>query len=549
MDMSDKPLTVQSDRTMLLDVHSPDADQCRADIIAFSDLLKSPEHVHTYAISQLSLWNAISSGLTVDIILKRLEKWSRFALDSRITFFIEDQARRYGDFILTELDDEYLLLEVRRPVFALQLKAEDSLRSLLESESETSFRVKRMNRGVLKARMIKLGFPVDDRIPLIKGEKLGIELRKTFTPRPYQMDAVRAFLGDGRNGTGYGTIVLPCGSGKTIVGILLMAALGMKTLILCPNITSVRQWIREIKDKTGLTDADVGEYSGEKKDIKSVTVCTYQIITWRPDTDSDFPRFSIFRDGGWGFIIYDEVHMLPAPVFRITSELQAIHRLGLTATLVREDGREDEVFSLVGPKRYDTPWSELEAQGYIATAYCHEIRIPLSEELEIKYAVAKKREKYRIAAENPRKMEVAEKIIEKHSDDSILIIGQYIEQLEAFREKFGYPIITGATNIRRREELYEGFRKGSIKVLIVSKVANSAIDLPDASVAIQISGTFGSRQEEAQRLGRILRPKDRDSHFYTLVTEYTEEEEFAQNRQKFLSEQGYNYTIEKAETL
>ena len=279
--MSDKPLTVQSDRTMLLDVHSPDADQCRADIIAFSDLLKSPEHVHTYAISQLSLWNAISSGLTADIILKRLEKWSRFALDSRITFFIKDQAQRYGDFILTELDDEYLLLEVRRPVFALQLKAEDSLRSLLESESETSFRVKRMNRGILKARMIKLGFPVDDRIPLIKGEKLGIELRKTFTPRPYQIDAVRAFLGDGRNGTGYGTIVLPCGSGKTIVGILLMAALGMKTLILCPNITSVRQWIREIKDKTDIEE-------GKIKDIISILAPSNDIppsITIAPNLD------------------------------------------------------------------------------------------------------------------------------------------------------------------------------------------------------------------------------------------------------------------------
>ena len=545
--MENKPLTVQSDRTMLLDVHSPAADECRSDIIAFSDLVKSPEHVHTYSISQLSLWNAISSGLTAEEIMVRLRKWSRFALDSRITFFIEDQAARYGDFILTELDDDYLLLSVRRPVFALQLRAEDGLKSLLESESETTFRVKRMNRGVLKARMIKLGFPVDDRIPLKKGVPLEIKLRDTFSARPYQEEAVKAFLGDGKNGSGYGTIVLPCGSGKTIAGILLMAKLGMRTLILCPNITSVRQWIREIKDKTYLTDDDIGEYSGEKKDLKSVTVCTYQIITWRPDTDSDYPRFSIFREGGWGFIIYDEVHMLPAPVFRITAELQAIHRLGLTATLVREDGREDEVFSLVGPKRYDTPWSELEQQGFIATAYCHEIRLPLPEDLEVKYAIAKKREKYRIAAENPKKMETAARIISEHSDDSILIIGQYLDQLEAFREKFGYPIITGSTPAKRRDELYEGFRNGTIKVLIVSKVANSAIDLPDASVAIQISGTFGSRQEEAQRLGRILRPKNRDSHFYTLVTEYTEEEEFAQNRQKFLSEQGYSYSIEKAE--
>ncbi len=543
--MIDKPLTVQSDRTMLLDVHSPSSDACRADIIAFSDLVKSPEHVHTYRISQLSLWNAISSGLSADEILSRLGKWSRYEIDPRIEFFITDQSERYGDFILTELDDEYLLLTVRRPVFALQLKAETALRELLIPESASSFRVLRMNRGVLKARMIKLGFPVDDRIPLKKGLPLDIRLKDSFTPRPYQKDAVKALLGDGSEGTGYGTIVLPCGSGKTIAGILAMSQLSTRTLILCPNVTAVHQWIRELLDKTELTENEVGEYSGERKDMKPVTVCTYQIITWRPDTDSDYPRFSLFRDGGWGFIIYDEVHMLPAPVFRITAELQAIHRLGLTATLVREDGREDEVFSLVGPKRYDTPWSELEAQGFIAKAWCHEIRLPLPEDLEVSYAIAKKREKYRIAAENPLKIGAAERIIRAHEGESILIIGQYLEQLEAFREKFGYPIITGSTPTRRRDELYAMFRSGEVKVLIVSKVANSAIDLPDASVAIQISGTFGSRQEEAQRLGRILRPKNRDSHFYTLVSEYTEEEEFAQNRQKFLSEQGYSYTIEK----
>ena len=543
----DRPLTVQSDRTMLLDVHSPSADKCRADIIAFSDLVKSPEHVHTYQISQLSLWNAISSGLTSDEILLRLRRWSRFEIDQRIEFFITDQAERYGDFILTELDDEYLLLTVRRPVFAMQLKAEPSLTPLLEAEDKSSFKVKRMNRGVLKARMIKLGFPVDDRIPLKNGEPLTIRLRPTFSPRNYQSDAVNALLGDGKNGTGYGTIVLPCGSGKTVAGILAMAALNTRTLILCPNVTAVHQWIRELLDKTYLTENEIGEYSGEKKDMKPVTVCTYQIVTWRPDTDSDYPRFSLFRDGGWGFIIYDEVHMLPAPVFRITAELQAIHRLGLTATLVREDGREDEVFSLVGPKRYDTPWSDLEAQGYIAKAYCHEVRLPLPEEKEIEYAIAKKREKYRIAALNPLKMDAARKIIAKHQGESILIIGQYLEQLDDFQKAFGYPIITGSTPTKKRDELYAEFREGKVKVLIVSKVANSAIDLPDASVAIQVSGTFGSRQEEAQRLGRILRPKERDSHFYTLITEYTEEEEFAQNRQKFLSEQGYNYSIEKAE--
>ncbi len=544
--MESKPLTIQSDRTMLLDVHSPDAEACRSDIIAFSDLIKSPEHVHTYEISQLSLWNAISSGITSDEIIRRLERWSRFGIDERVLFFIEDQSSRYGDFIMTDYDEDSIHLTVRRPVFELQLKAERSLEKYLTPCSEGGFLIDRINRGTVKALMIKLGFPVDDRIPLSKGEPLEIRLRPTFTARPYQLDALSAFLGDGKAGSGFGTVVLPCGSGKTILGILAAAKLGMRTLILCPNVTAVHQWIRELLSKTYLTENEVGEYSGERKEIKPVTVCTYQIVTWRPDKEGPYPRFSLFREGGWGFIIYDEVHMLPAPVFRVTAELQAIHRLGLTATLIREDGREDEVFSLVGPKRYDAPWSELAASGYIATAYCHEIRLQFSEEDEIRYALAAKGSKYRIAAENPAKIEAAKAIIARHPDDSILIIGQYLTQLELFRKEFGYPIITGTTPNRKREELYEAFRSKQIHVLIVSKVANSAIDLPDASVAIQISGTFGSRQEEAQRLGRILRPKDHDSHFYTLITEYTEEETFAQNRQKFLSEQGYSYTIEKA---
>ncbi len=543
--MKDRPLTIQSDRTMLLDVHSPDAAECRSDIIAFADLVKSPEHVHTYALSQLSLWNAVSSGISGEEIIRRLEKWSKYGIDERVLFFIDDQCSRYGDFIMTDYDDARILLTVRRPVFALQLKAEKSLEKYLEPTDDGSFLIDRLNRGTVKALMIKLGFPVDDRIPLSGGKDLTIRLRPTFSPRPYQVDALDAFLGDGKPGSGFGTVVLPCGAGKTILGIMAAAKLGKRTLILCPNVTAVHQWIREILSRTYLTEEEVGEYSGEKKEIKPVTVCTYQIVTWRPDKEGPYPRFSLFKEGGWGFIIYDEVHMLPAPVFRVTAELQAIHRLGLTATLIREDGREDEVFSLVGPKRYDTPWSELASSGYIATAYCHEIRLQFSEEDEIRYALAAKGGKYRIAAENPRKIEAAKRIIEKHKDDSILIIGQYLTQLELFRKEFGYPIITGSTPNKKREELYDAFRKKDIHVLIVSKVANSAIDLPDASVAIQISGTFGSRQEEAQRLGRILRPKDHDSHFYTLITEYTEEETFAQNRQKFLSEQGYSYTIEK----
>ena len=545
--MEDRPLTVQSDRTMLLDVHSPAFDACRSDIIAFSDLIKSPEHVHTYQITQLSLWNAISSGLSAKELLSRLRRWSRFEIDSRIEFFITDQSERYGDFILTEMDDEYLLLTVRRPVFALQLKAETSLRPLLEAMDDHSFRVLRMNRGLLKAKMIKLGFPVDDRIPLKKGLPLEVRLRSTFTPRPYQIDAVKSLLGDGGAGSGYGTIVLPCGSGKTIVGILAMARLKTRTLILCPNVQSVHQWIREIRTKTNIADDMIGEYSGDVKEIKPITVSTYQILTYRKPGTEEYAHFSLLRDGRWGFIIYDEVHMLPAPVFRITAELQSIYRLGLTATLIREDGREDEVFSLVGPKRYDSPWSELAQRGYIAEAYCHEIRVPLMEEDEVGYALASKREKYRIASVNRRKLDIVEGLVQKHSEDSIIIIGQYIEQLEEVGKRFSWPIVTGKTSNKVRDEIYQKFRNKEIRVLIVSKVANFAIDLPDCSVAIQISGTFGSRQEEAQRLGRILRPKERPSHFYTIITEYSEEEEFAMNRQKFLSEQGYSYTLERVD--
>ena len=541
----DKPLTIQSDRTMLLDIHSPAQEECREDIIAFSDLIKSPEHIHTYSISCLSLWNAISSGLTEDEIISRLKKWSKYEIDDKVLFFIKDNAERYGDFVLEEYDDKHLILTVRRKLFMYQMKSERSLERYLIPNDDKSFLIDRMNRGTVKVLMIKLGFPVADRIPLNKGAFLDISKKPDFSVRDYQRDAASALLGK-KGEAGYGTLVLPCGSGKTVVGIEIMSRLKTNTLVLAPNVAAIHQWKRELLNKTNLTEDMIGEYSSESKEIKSVTLSTYQILTWRENKDSDeYPHFSLFRKGDWGLIIYDEVHMLPAPVFRITAEIQAVFRVGLTATLIREDGREDEVFSLVGPKRYDTPWTELEKRGFIAKAYCHEIRIMLPESLEIEYATAKRHDKYRIASTNPEKIRVTRELLEKHKDDSVLIIGQYLDQLNEFKKAFNLPIITGSTSNKKRDEIYDAFRRGEIKTLIVSKVANFAIDLPDASVAIQISGTYGSRQEEAQRLGRILRPKEKDSHFYTLVTEFTEEEEFAQNRQKFLSEQGYEYTIEK----
>ena len=545
----EKPLLVQSDRTILLDLSSNDAENARLDIIPFAELVKSPEHMHTYTLSPLSLWNAISAGLSAEEIITRLRKWSRYDIDQRVLFFIEDTAGRYGDFILTEDEEntERLLLKVKRKLFFMQIASSNLAKKYLKPEGEGTFSLDRLNRGMIKVELIKMGFPVDDRIPLSRGERVEIDLSGTFLARDYQESAVKSFLGNGERGTGFGTIVLPCGSGKTIVGILAMARLKTRTLILCPNVQSVHQWIREIRTKTNIADDMIGEYSGDVKEIKPITVSTYQILTYRKPGTEEYAHFSLLRDGRWGFIIYDEVHMLPAPVFRITAELQSIYRLGLTATLIREDGREDEVFSLVGPKRYDSPWSELAQRGYIAEAYCHEIRVPLMEADEVGYALASKREKYRIASVNRRKLDIVEGLVQKHSEDSIIIIGQYIEQLEEVGKRFSWPIVTGKTSNKVRDEIYQKFRNKEIRVLIVSKVANFAIDLPDCSVAIQISGTFGSRQEEAQRLGRILRPKERPSHFYTIITEYSEEEEFAMNRQKFLSEQGYSYTLERVD--
>ncbi len=545
-----KPLIVQGDRTLLLDVHNPGFEDARTDIAPFTELEKSPEHMHTYKITPLSLWNAASAGISADSIIQRLQKWSRFPIPENITFSIKDTISRFGKLVLQETDNsDKLLLIIHDKYIQAEIKARRTLKKYLVPHEE-GFLINLVNRGTIKQELLQLGFPVKDMAPLLPGDPLDIELRKIttngfpFIIRDYQKEAAETFCGDNRPGTGFGTVVLPCGAGKTIVGLKVMEILKTNTLILTTNVAAVHQWIDEIKDKTKIPPDEIGEYTGDKKDIKPVTVGTYQILTWRPDKESDFPHFSIFRKKNWGLIIYDEVHLLPAPVFRITAEIQALRRLGLTATLIREDGRESDVFSLVGPKRYDVPWKELETKGWIAEANCYEIRLDMDDDLKIEYAVADKRRKFRIASENPAKVEIAKQLIANHREDSILVIGQYLDQLKLLSEALKAPIITGKTPNPERERIYNDFRQGSVKVIVVSKVANFAIDLPDASVAIQVSGTFGSRQEEAQRLGRILRPKERNSYFYSLVTRYTTEEEFALNRQKFLTEQGYKYHIE-----
>ncbi len=547
-----KPLIIQGDKSILLDVHDPLAQEARFALIPFAELEKSPEHLHTYRLSNLSLWNAASIGLTAEQIMESLTKFSRFAVPNSVLAWMQETIGRYGKVkLLPYKDENFLVLKPETELIYKQLKTSKALKKyLFESNDEDCyFLIELLNRGTVKHVLIKQGWPVQDEVPLRDGTPFEINLKektennKSFEIRDYQKDAAASFIGNKQAGTGFGTIVLPCGSGKTIVGITAMSMLKTHTLILTPNVASVHQWKREILDKTSISEDDIGIYTGEEKLIKAITIATYQVLTWRPDKLSPFPHFKIFKENDWGLIIYDEVHLLPAPVFRITAELQVIRRLGLTATLVREDGCEDAVFSLVGPKRFDVPWKELEQKGWIATAHCSEIRVNIDESKEIDYAVGSTREKHRIASENPAKLKIVKKLLEQHDGEQILVIGQYISQLEQISKEINAPLITGKIKNQERELLYDSFRKGETKVLVVSKVANFAIDLPDASVAIQVSGTFGSRQEEAQRLGRILRPKECDSNFYTIVTRYSIEEEFAEKRQKFLAEQGYDYSL------
>lgn len=575
MPRTDNPLIVQSNRTLLLDVHAPLSEECRNALIPFAELVSSPEHLHTYQITPLSLWNAAGAGFSGEDAVAVLEKYSRYDIPQSVIMWIKESAGRFGKLRLvpapseknfqTGEDEEFLYLVSESPYVYKEIEAnpaakkmlvpceyiapENALKNVTQNEMRYCFKLLLTDRGTIKQNLLKLGWPVKDDVPLVDGEPLEFSLRKTtlsgkkFEIRRYQSEAAQSIVGDRGPGTGFGTIVLPCGAGKTIVGIKIMDMLRTNTLIVTTNISAVHQWISELLDKTTLTKEQISEYTGESKTICPVTVATYQILTWRPEKTGPYPHFSLFRKKGWGLVIYDEVHMLPAPVFRVAAELQAVRRVGLTATLVREDGCEGHVFSLVGPKHYDVPWKELERDKWIASAECVEVRLDLDSSKEIEYAVAGSRIKHRIASENPVKTEVVRELVTKYSEDKILVIGQYIDQLQKLSQELNAPIITGKTPNAERDRIYSEFRNGTIRVLVVSKVANFAIDLPDASIAIQVSGTFGSRQEEAQRLGRILRPKERTSRFFTLITRNTVEEDFGSNRQKFLAEQGYSYRI------
>lgn len=546
-----RPVIVQSDNTLLVEVDSPVFEEARNSISRFSELEKSPEHIHTYRITPLSLWNAAASGLKVTEIISSLEIYSKYDIPATVHTTINEQMKRYGMLKLVMRGDELILIS-SDPVLINEILYNKKFQNyIIERSDQNSLKVKKLFRGHIKQALIKIGFPVEDLAGYEDGDPFDIEIRPQETEgtgvslRDYQTSAVNAFHQGGGPEGGSGVVVLPCGAGKTIVGIGIMSLIKSETLILVTNTVALRQWKDELLNKTMITDDMIGEYSGDKKEIKPVTIATYNILTYRKNKKEGFVHFDLFSSKNWGLIIYDEVHLLPAPVFRMTSEIQSKRRLGLTATLIREDGLESDVFSLIGPKKYDMPWKLLEKSNWIATALCTEIRIDLPDEVRVQYSVSKDREKFRIASENPRKIEIVKQILAHHTDANVIIIGQYISQLEEYREVFGFPLITGSTPVPEREELYRKFKIGEIKNLIVSKVANFSIDLPDANVAIQISGTFGSRQEEAQRLGRVLRPKknDNSAYFYTIITSNSVEEKFAHNRQLFLTEQGYAYTI------
>jgi DNA excision repair protein ERCC-3 len=545
------PIIVQSDGSVLLEVENPLYEAARDGLAQFAELVKSPEHIHTYRITPLSLWNAAAAGVTTDAMIETLSQYGKYDLPGNVRADILDYVSRFGRVKL-ERQEEDLVLTSTDDLLITEIWHQETIRPLLRERLDRhTLVIAEGQRGRVKQTLIKIGFPVEDVAGYVSGDPFEQRLRATtrsgepLSLRPYQQDAIERFHAGGAARGGSGVIVLPCGAGKTLIGMGVMEKVGAHTLIIATNTAAVHQWMAEMLDKTDIPDGAIGEYTGDKKEIQPITVTTYQALTYRKSRQAEFEHLGLFNARNWGLVIYDEVHLLPAPVFRATADIQARRRLGLTATLVREDGHETDVFTLIGPKKYDVPWRDLEKQGWIATATCTEVRLPLPDERRREYAMAPDREKYRVAADNPLKLEAAERLVERHQEDQVLIIGQYLEQLERIAQRFQAPLITGKIPNRERERLYQRFRDGEVKLLVVSKVANFSIDLPDANVAIQVSGTFGSRQEEAQRLGRILRPKKNGApaHFYALVTRDTVDQTFAANRQLFLTEQGYRYTI------
>ncbi|MDT0167390.1 DEAD/DEAH box helicase [Actinotalea sp. AC32] len=544
--MTDGPLIVQSDKTLLLEVDHPAAEACRRSIAPFAELERAPEHVHTYRLTPLGLWNARAAGHDAEQVVSVLLEHSRYPVPHALLVDVAETMSRYGRLQLLSHPTHGLVLHaLDRPVLEEVLRSRKTAGIVGARIDDDDVVVHASERGRLKQVLLKLGWPVEDLAGYVDGEAHPIDLvQDGWTLRPYQEQAVDNFFHGGS-----GVVVLPCGAGKTLVGAGAMARSRTTTLILVTNTVSARQWRDELLRRTSLTEDEIGEYSGARKEVRPVTIATYQVLTTK--RKGVFPHLELLDARDWGLILYDEVHLLPAPVFRMTADLQARRRLGLTATLVREDGREDEVFSLIGPKRFDAPWKDIEAQGYIAPAECVEVRLTLPDGDRLAYATAEPEDKYRLAASAAGKNRVVEQLVARHPDEQVLVIGQYLDQLELLSDHLDAPLITGETTVRERERLFAAFRTGEVRRLVVSKVANFSVDLPEAAVAIQVSGSFGSRQEEAQRLGRIMRPKadGRTAHFYAVVARDTVDQEFAAHRQRFLAEQGYAYRIVDAEDL
>ena len=544
--MSDGPLIVQSDKTLLLDVDHPNSTECRRAIAPFAELERSPEHIHTYRLTNLGLWNARAAGHDAENVIDTLIKYSRYAVPHSLLLDVAETMSRYGRLRLEANPIHGLVLVTTDSAVLEEVIRAKKIAPLLGSRiDKETVAVHPSQRGSIKQHLLRLGWPAEDFAGYVDGQAHPIDLvQEGWKIRQYQEHAAEGFWHGGS-----GVVVLPCGAGKTIVGAAAMAHAKATTLILVTNTVAARQWRDELLRRTSLNEDEIGEYSGAKKEIRPVTIATYQVMTKKKN--GVYAHLDLFDSYDWGLIIYDEVHLLPAPIFRFTADIQSRRRLGLTATLVREDGMEGEVFSLIGPKRFDVPWKEIESQGYIAPAECIEIRATLTESERLSYATAEVEEKYRFCATTATKQKVVQALVEKHADDQVLVIGQYISQLDELSEQLGVPLIKGETPIKERESLFAQFRTGEIKCLVVSKVANFSIDLPDATIAIQVSGAFGSRQEEAQRLGRILRPKSdgRGARFYSVVSRDTIDQDFAQNRQRFLAEQGYSYRIIDADDV
>ena len=544
--MTDGPLIVQSDKTLLLEVDHPLAADARSAIAPFAELERSPEHVHTYRLTPLGLWNARAAGHDAEQVVDALVRYSRYAVPHALLVDVADTMDRYGRLQLVKYPAYGLALVSRDRAVLEEVVRQKKIAPMLGARvDEDTILVHPSERGRLKQALLKVGWPAEDLAGYVDGEAHPISLREDgWSLRPYQVEAVQGFWAGGS-----GVVVLPCGAGKTLVGAAAMAEAQATTLILVTNTVAGRQWKRELIARTSLTEEEIGEYSGERKEIRPVTIATYQVMTTR--RKGEYRHLELFDTRDWGLIVYDEVHLLPAPIFRLTADLQSRRRLGLTATLVREDGREGDVFSLIGPKRYDAPWKDIESQGYIAPADCTEVRVTLTDAERMEYATAEPEDRYKVGATARTKLPVVRALVDRHRGDQVLVIGAYLDQLDTLGEELDAPIIQGSTTTRERERLYDAFRAGEVSTLVVSKVANFSIDLPEASVAIQVSGTFGSRQEEAQRLGRVLRPKSDGgtAHFYTVVARDTLDQEYAAHRQRFLAEQGYAYTIVDADDL